>query len=76
MSSDAKAVVSPFGSGSRICIGIHVAYMEIRLAAAGFFKECRGAYLSEETRPESMSFMNYFATFPKSGQCIVKSRST
>ncbi|KAF5484434.1 Cytochrome P450 monooxygenase cypX [Colletotrichum siamense] len=34
MSSDAKAVVSPFGSGSRICIGIHVAYMEIRLAAA------------------------------------------
>ncbi|KAF4904018.1 Cytochrome P450 monooxygenase cypX [Colletotrichum fructicola] len=42
MSSDAKAVVSPFGSGSRICIGIHVAYMETRLAAAGFFRECRG----------------------------------
>ncbi|KAF4871280.1 Cytochrome P450 monooxygenase cypX [Colletotrichum siamense] len=76
MSSDAKAVVSPFGSGSRICIGIHVAYMEIRLAAAGFFRECREAVLSEETTPESMSFMNYFATFPKSGQCIVKSKST
>ncbi|KAF4854549.1 Cytochrome P450 monooxygenase cypX [Colletotrichum siamense] len=40
MSSDAKAVVSPFGSGSRICIGIHVAHMEIRLAAAGFFRKC------------------------------------
>ncbi|KAH9232377.1 hypothetical protein K456DRAFT_1750789 [Colletotrichum gloeosporioides 23] len=71
MSSDAKAVVSPFGSGSRICIGIRVAYMEIRLAAAGFFRECREAVLSEETTPESMSFMNYFATSPKSGQCML-----
>ncbi|KAF4476595.1 Cytochrome P450 monooxygenase cypX [Colletotrichum fructicola Nara gc5] len=68
MSSDAKAVVSPFGSGSRICIGIHVAYMETRLAAAGFFRECRGVELAEETTPESMGFMNYFATFPKSDQ--------
>ncbi|KAI8281548.1 hypothetical protein K4K60_004112 [Colletotrichum sp. SAR11_57] len=76
MSSDAKAVVSPFGSGSRICIGIHVAYMETRLAAAGFFRECRGVELAEETTPESMGFMNYFATFPKSGQCFVKSKST
>ncbi|KAI8214757.1 Cytochrome P450 monooxygenase cypX [Colletotrichum sp. SAR 10_77] len=29
MSSDAKAVVSPFGSGSRICIGIHVAPSQV-----------------------------------------------
>ncbi|KAF9870180.1 cytochrome p450 monooxygenase [Colletotrichum karsti] len=29
MPAEAKAVVAPFGSGSRICIGIHVAYIEM-----------------------------------------------
>ncbi|KAH0433704.1 cytochrome p450 monooxygenase [Colletotrichum camelliae] len=62
MSSDARAVCSPFGSGSRICIGIHVAYMEIRLAAAGFFRECRGASLADGSLPEDGT-MNFGEVF-------------
>lgn len=73
VSSNAKAVYVPFGSGSRICIGIHVALMEIRLAAATFFRDCSpGVTLAEDTTAESMSFLNYFATFPRSHRCNVK----
>lgn len=75
MSAEAKAVISPFGSGSRVCIGIHVAYMEMRLAAARFFRECRGVALAPETTPDSMAFVNYFGIFPKSQQCNIVLRS-
>ncbi|KAL0929837.1 cytochrome p450 monooxygenase [Colletotrichum truncatum] len=71
MSAETKAVISPFGAGSRICIGIHVAYIEMRLAAARFFRECPGARLAQEITTDSMAFVNYFATFPKSGRCVI-----
>ncbi|KAF6832232.1 cytochrome p450 monooxygenase [Colletotrichum plurivorum] len=71
MSAEAKSVISPFGSGSRVCIGIHVAYIEMRLAAASFFRECRGVALAPETTPDSMAFINYFGIFPKSEQCNI-----
>ncbi|KAL3251448.1 hypothetical protein ABHI18_010657 [Aspergillus niger] len=33
----AKQALSPFGYGTRICLGVHLAWMELRLAATEFF---------------------------------------
>ncbi|KAI1047008.1 hypothetical protein LB505_013600 [Fusarium chuoi] len=67
-----KAAFSPFGAGSRICIGLHLAWMELRLGAALFFRECRGATLSPEMTDEMMEMENRFLISPKGHKCIVK----
>lgn len=61
----------PFGTGSRICLGIHLAYMELRLAAAEFFRECRGVKLAPSVTKESMGFENYFLIAPRGHMCEV-----
>ena len=72
MSDDTKIAFSPFGAGGRICLGIHLAYMELRLATALFFRECRGAKLAPSTTPESMEVENIFLIAPKAGECRVE----
>ncbi|CVK86923.1 related to benzoate 4-monooxygenase cytochrome P450 [Fusarium proliferatum] len=67
-----KAAFSPFGAGSRICIGLHLAWMELRLGAALFFRECRGATLSPEMTDEMMEMENRFLIAPKGHKCVVK----
>ncbi|KAK1640660.1 cytochrome P450 [Colletotrichum phormii] len=37
-----KRLFSPWGAGSRICLGVELARMELRLAVAVLFRECRG----------------------------------
>ncbi|KAF5668306.1 cytochrome P450 monooxygenase [Fusarium denticulatum] len=67
-----KTALSPFGAGSRICIGLHLAWMELRLGAALFFRECRSATLSPEMADEMMEMENRFLIAPKGHKCIVK----
>ncbi|KAF5552807.1 cytochrome p450 3a17 [Fusarium napiforme] len=67
-----KAAFSPFGAGSRICIGLHLAWMELRLGAALFFRECRGATLSPEMTDEMMEMENRFLIAPKGHKCIAR----
>ncbi|KAM0505406.1 hypothetical protein ACHAP8_001633 [Fusarium lateritium] len=67
-----KSALSPFGAGSRICIGMHLAYMELRLGAALFFRECRGAKLGMEMTDDMMAMENHFLIAPKAHKCIVK----
>ncbi|KAL2860830.1 cytochrome P450 [Aspergillus lucknowensis] len=63
---------SPFGTGPRTCLGIHLAYMELRLAAAEFFRECRGVRLAEGTSWEGcMEPENYFLIAPRGHRCEV-----
>ncbi|KAF4948553.1 hypothetical protein FGADI_9548 [Fusarium gaditjirri] len=67
-----KTALSPFGAGSRICIGLHLAWMELRLGAALFFRECRGATLSPGMTDAMMEMENRFLIVPKGHKCIVK----
>jgi cytochrome P450 len=72
LSAQQKAAYMPFGGGSRVCLGIHLAYMELRLATALFFRQCRGAKLSDEMRDEMMEFDNRFLIAPKGHCCYVQ----
>lgn len=66
-----KAAMHPFGAGSRVCIGLHLAWIELRLAAALFFRECRGARLAPCMTEEMMEMDNRFLIAPKGHCCFV-----
>lgn len=69
----ARLAMSPFGSGSRSCLGIHLAWMELRLATAKFFLQCRGVKLAPTVTEQSMEPQHYFLIAPVSHKCeIVK----
>lgn len=69
--SQVQAAFSPFGAGARTCLGIHLAYMELRLAAAEFFRECKGVALAPSVTWETMMPENYFLIAPRGHKCEV-----
>lgn len=71
VSAAAKAIFNPFGSGSRGCLGQHIAYSELRLATAEFFRRCPAARLAPSTTPESMQMENFFLIAPKAHRCEI-----
>lgn len=68
-SPEVKAGFSTFMIGSRSCIGKHLAMMELRLAAALLFRECRGLRLSPSCTDDSMEQLQWVFTGPKGGKC-------
>ncbi|KAI9740614.1 MAG: hypothetical protein M1834_005195 [Cirrosporium novae-zelandiae] len=69
-----KLAFAPFGGGSRICLGMHLAWMELRHAIAHFFRECSDFRLAQSTTPASMEIQHFFLISPKSNQCEIISR--
>jgi cytochrome P450 len=65
---------SPFGFGSRTCLGVHLAKVEMRLAAAEFFRTFRGARLAPSVTAKSMEMENFFLIAPKGHKCEVTLR--
>ncbi|KAF2829792.1 cytochrome P450 3A17 [Ophiobolus disseminans] len=74
MSAHQKASYMPFGGGSRVCIGLHLAWMELRLGAALFFQQCRGARLAKCMQDEMMEMDNRFLISPKGHCCYITLR--
>ncbi|KAF5978572.1 phenol 2-monooxygenase [Fusarium coicis] len=66
--------VMPFGGGSRVCIGKHLARMELRLATARFFRAFPDAKVSsiEGMSEEEMELRAYFLLSPKGGRCLIQ----
>lgn len=68
-----KDVFMAFGLGSRVCLGMHLAYMELRLGVAKFFREFPAAQCSSKhgMSDEDMEPMLYFLTMPKGHRCLI-----
>ncbi|KAF5563963.1 benzoate 4-monooxygenase cytochrome P450 [Fusarium phyllophilum] len=61
----------PFGGGPGICIGIHLAYMELRVTTAAFFRKFRGAQVHPSMTKDDMELENYTLIAPKSHKCLI-----
>ncbi|KAI1340199.1 cytochrome P450 [Xylariaceae sp. FL0016] len=69
-----KDSVMPFGGGSRICLGLHLARIELRLAVARFFKAFPNAKVStkEGMSGKDMDKKLYFLIAPAGGRCLIE----
>ncbi|KAL7925680.1 cytochrome P450 [Trichoderma austrokoningii] len=64
----------PFGGGARICIGLHLARMELRYGTARFFLTFPDAKMSslEGMSDEDMVPNVFFFTEPKAKRCLIQ----
>ncbi|GES65493.1 cytochrome P450 [Aspergillus terreus] len=69
-----KDAFMPFGGGSRICLGLHLALREIRLATCYFFRTFPHAEVFDEKSTDAdMDQVIYFLMAPKGKRCFIKS---
>ncbi|KAJ5600833.1 Cytochrome P450 E-class group I [Penicillium hetheringtonii] len=69
-----KDVSLPFGGGSRICIGMHLARIELRLATALFFRRFPEALVStkEGMNDDDMIMKCFFLMAPSGHRCLIE----
>ncbi|KAG5976205.1 hypothetical protein E4U55_007458 [Claviceps digitariae] len=69
-----KEAFMPFGRGSRICMGIHLGYIELRLAAARFLLEFPTARVStrDGMSDRDMDVLATFLMAPKGKRCLIE----
>ncbi|KAI9925425.1 hypothetical protein ASPWEDRAFT_173096 [Aspergillus wentii DTO 134E9] len=68
-----KDMLMPFGAGTRICIGMHLAQIELRLATASFFRAFPHARVSarEQMSQSDMEQTIYFLMSPRGKRCLL-----
>ncbi|KAI1332317.1 cytochrome P450 [Xylariaceae sp. FL0255] len=68
-----KESFMPFGGGSRICIGLHLAKIELRLAAVRFFRAYPNAKVStqEGMNDDDMEQELFFLAQPSGHRCLI-----
>ncbi|RYP63404.1 hypothetical protein DL771_009302 [Monosporascus sp. 5C6A] len=68
-----KDCFMPFGGGSRVCLGLHLAYIELRLATARFFRTFPNATVSSiDGSDEDMKPDLYFILSPRGHRCLIQ----
>lgn len=66
-----KQIFSPFGTGSRSCIGVALARMEMRLAVALLFQKCPGVRLADNMTDDMMDMVSFIVVKPAGHRCDV-----
>lgn len=66
-----KDAFAPFGLGTRICLGQHLARIELLMGTIEFFKTFPNAYIPTETTDASMEPEIFFLIAPKSHKCVI-----
>ncbi|KAJ5152779.1 uncharacterized protein N7482_009257 [Penicillium canariense] len=74
MTKDMNHASLPFGGGSRICIGMHLARIELRLATALFFRKFPNAHPStrEGMGEKDMAMKSFFLMAPQGHRCLIE----
>ncbi|KAE8349885.1 cytochrome P450 [Aspergillus coremiiformis] len=69
-----KDAFMPFGAGSRNCIGLHLAKIELRLATGHFFRCFPNARISRkfDFNDNDMEQMLFFLMSPKGKRCLLE----
>ncbi|KAI0533870.1 cytochrome P450 [Xylaria digitata] len=69
-----KDSLMPFGGGSRICIGMHLAYIELRMGLASFFRTFPNSRVSslEGMSDNDMKQAMYFISGPQNHRCLIE----
>ncbi|TEY62722.1 hypothetical protein BOTCAL_0158g00170 [Botryotinia calthae] len=70
-SDEFKTANHPFGAGTRTCIGLHLARMEMQLSLALLFRQCKGLRIASSQTDEGMDIENFFLIGPKGHECVV-----
>lgn len=71
VSDEVKTAFSPFGTGSRGCLGKHLSWIELRLAATEFFRRCGNVRLAPGVNKDYMKPVHYFLIAPSAHKCEV-----
>ncbi|TEA16812.1 Cytochrome P450 monooxygenase cypX [Colletotrichum sidae] len=66
-----KLIFSPFGTGTRSCLGISLARMEMRLAVAVLFRKCRSIKLADTMTDKMMEMVSFIVAKPSGNKCEV-----
>ncbi|KAK7178225.1 sterigmatocystin biosynthesis P450 monooxygenase STCB-like protein 7 [Paraphaeosphaeria sporulosa] len=71
---DMKDAWQPFGAGARICIGLHLAQLELRIATAKFFRTFPNAKVStlDGFKDADMEQFINFISYPKGKRCLIQ----
>lgn len=68
ITAEQKRSAQPFSLGARNCIGQHLARMEMRLAAATFFREMKGVRIGKAMTDDMMDVRITLTAYPVGGK--------
>ncbi|ROT37832.1 cytochrome P450 [Sodiomyces alkalinus F11] len=69
-SREMREQLVPFGGGTRACIGLHLAKMELRLGTFLFFRTFPDAEVAAPD--DEMNMETFFVLSPKAGRCLIR----
>src|SRR5271170_3517470 len=58
----------PFSKGTRACLGINLAYMELKVTVATLIKSF-SVRVGDDMKRDDMDMRDHFLIFPKGGKC-------
>jgi cytochrome P450 len=67
-SEEMKTLFMPFSKGTRACLGIHLAMMELKLTTAALVREYVVA-IAENMKESDMDMKDHFLVLPAGGKC-------